>query len=331
MVPLLYQEGKKERKTTIMAHPSCSRTVRCSKTDATCSVYGHQWETTIAAGLLACRRCYLTATCPVCIAVFPDSHCRLVLCPQHRVADSIPDLEEGREARIMREQIVQASPIPRRATATQSYAPANPHRTGHRSGLHPEDQPSQSSELEEDDRYYQVRTSSSARRYQTTEGNPVIEQGNRRLVIHREPLPQPAKKKTHWVLFLGIGMLVMMLLWSGLTELSSWWTAHQLDSTYGYPRTFQTDERVGFGDSQTPTHFIALNLNGQTEVIVCPASDCRKAVVYLGPRLFGDGVASVPVTLSFQPGIHAGSLDMVVHVGNQQVLFLNDGTQFKLQ
>ena len=74
-----------------------------------------------------------------------------------------------------------------------------------------------------------------------------------------------------------------------------------------------------------PTHFIAINLNGQTEVIVCPASNCTKAVVYLGPRLFGDNSASVPVTVSFQ------SRNMIMHVGDQQIIFVNTGTQFKLQ
>ncbi len=230
-----------------------------------------------------------------------------------------------------REQIAHHSPVPRRATATQSYVPANPHRAGHSSGIHPEDQPYQSTELEEDERYYQVRQPTSARHYQTTEGNQVIQQGNRRLVIHKEPLPPPAKKKGYWLLFLGLGMLVMVLVWFGLTVLATWWNTHQLDSTYGFPRTYQTDEQVGFADSQTPTHFIALNLNGQTEVIVCPASDCRKAIVYLGPKLFGDGAASIPVTLSFQDVAHNGKLNMIVHVGDQQIIFLNDGTQFKLQ
>ena len=45
----------------------------------------------------------------------------------------------------MREQV--ANPIPRRATATQSYVPANPHKAGHYSGFHPEDAPYQSTDI----------------------------------------------------------------------------------------------------------------------------------------------------------------------------------------
>ncbi len=222
----------------------------------------------------------------------------------------------------MREQIANHSPVPRRATATQSYVPANPHKGGHYSGIHPEDQPYQSTDIEDDDSYYQVRQPTSARRYQTTEGNEVIQQGNKRLIIHKKP---PPKKKTHWMLFLGLGMVVAVFVFIGLSQLSTWWSNHQLDATYGNPRTAQYDQRVGFGDDQTPTHFIAINLNGQTETIVCPASNCTKAVVYLGPRLFGNNAALVPVTLTFD------SKNMIMHVGDQEIIFINTGTQFKLQ
>lgn len=227
----------------------------------------------------------------------------------------------------MREQIANRSPVPRRAG---QYPAAVPRRAGYQSGSRPEDQPYQSTELEDDDRYYQVRSSSSAIRYQTTEGNQVIQQGNRRIIIHHEPLPRK-KRQLHWLVYLGAGMLVMAGVWYGLTQLSLWWNNHQLASEYGFPRTYQTDERVGFGDSQTPTHFIALNLNGQAEVIVCPAANCTKAVVYQVIRLFGDNAVSVPVTVSFSDTARSGKLDMIVHVGDQQIIYLNDVTQFKLQ
>jgi hypothetical protein len=239
----------------------------------------------------------------------------------------------------MREQLANHD-IPKRSTAT-GYIAANQNRAGHSMGFHPEDQPytptprKRPVEDEDDipDSYYPQRMPSSVRRYDR-QGNEFIQQGNKRLVIHREPPPQkvrPQKPRSHWLLFIGLGMVAMLGVWVGLQALGTWWTNHQLDSTYGFPRTYQTDERVGFGDTQVPTHFIALNLNGQTEVIVCPAANCAKAVVYLGPRLFGDTAASVPVTLSFQDTTHSGKLDMIVHVGDQQIIFFNVGTQFKLQ
>ena len=239
-----------------------------------------------------------------------------------------PDCEGG--TNLMREQIANRSPVPRRATATSSYLPANPHRAGHQSGLHPEDQPYQSTELEEDEQHYPRRPASSAIRYQTTEGNQVIQQGHRRLVIHQGPPPKP-KRRVHWLFFLGLGMISMFLVWLLLQSLTSWWTSYQLNTQYGFPRTYQTDERVGFGDSLIPTHFIALNLNGQIEVIVCPAGNCTRATIYPAVHLFGDNAANVPVTVSFADLSHTGRLDMIVHIGDQQVVFLNNGTQFKPQ
>src|SRR5258708_20734141 len=64
-------------------------------------------------------------------------------------------------------------------------------------------------DIEEDDRYYlPTQMPRSARRYVNTEGHEVIEQGGRRLVIHRQP---PAKRR-HWLLFVGVGMMATLVL-----------------------------------------------------------------------------------------------------------------------
>ena len=50
--------------------------------------------------------------------------------------------------------------------------------------------------------------------YTTTEGHQVIQRGNKRTVIHDEP---PPKKRSHWLLFVGIGMVaVWLLLFQGM-------------------------------------------------------------------------------------------------------------------
>jgi hypothetical protein len=88
-----------------------------------------------------------------------------------------------------------AYPVQRRATL-----PANPHYAGHGAGIHPEDQPFISTDLEEDDSYYETRPPTSARRYST--GNQqVIQRGNKRIVIHHE---QPPRRSLHWSLMLGL-------------------------------------------------------------------------------------------------------------------------------
>src|SRR5712692_2055535 len=70
--------------------------------------------------------------------------------------------------------------------------------------------------------------------------------------------------------FLVIVGLLLFLLALGITAfnaISNWWQLHTDDATYGTPRTFQTDQYVGHGDSPThPDHFIAVNLSGIVEV-----------------------------------------------------------------
>src|SRR5437867_331135 len=114
-----------------------------------------------------------------------------------------------------------AYPVQRRASM-----PANPHYSGHSAGIHPEDQPFISTDLEDDDSYYTTRQPTSARRYVDTRGNQVIQQGNRRIVIH----PAQPKKQLHWSAILGLGMLLALALWLGGSYLLAWWSNHQLDS-----------------------------------------------------------------------------------------------------
>src|SRR5437588_11032988 len=74
------------------------------------------------------------------------------------------------------------------------------------------------------------RPPTSAVRWRDTQGNQVIQQGNRRIVIHDEP---PPRRRPHWLLIFGIGMILMLLMWVGWSWLTAWWTEHQLDATYG--------------------------------------------------------------------------------------------------
>src|SRR5947209_9657251 len=83
------------------------------------------------------------------------------------------------------------------------------------------------------DSYYDTRLPTSTRRYVDTQGNQVIQQGNRRIVIHQEP---PSRKKSQWLLWLGFGMIAMLALYVGFQMLGNWRTEHQLDASYVFPR-----------------------------------------------------------------------------------------------
>ena len=190
-------------------------------------------------------------------------------------------------------------------------------------------QPVVEPEYEDDDSYYPQRMPSSARRYTTTNGQQVIQQGNRRLVIHREPPPKPSYH-FHWLFWVGIAMMVMLAGWVLLSMAGTWWTNQQNTWSYGYPRTFQTDQNVGHGTANNPTsHFVAENLHGEVIVIEIPDGDPSKSKIYIGPQLFGDNADLTPVTLSFKDVNGDGKPDMLMHVQDQTIIFLNDGTQFK--
>lgn len=179
----------------------------------------------------------------------------------------------------------------------------------------------------EEDYLEPPRSRGSAIRYVDTRGNQVIEQGNRRLVIHNAPPP----RKSHWMLTLGIGMILMLALYAGFTWVSNWWTNRQLDATYGFPRTYQVDAVVGHNNDSpvTPSHFIFLNLNGHVEIIELPAGDASKAKIYIGPTLFSDNAALVPVTGEFKDV--DGKEEMIVHIRDQEIIYVSDGTTFKLK
>jgi len=137
----------------------------------------------------------------------------------------------------------------------------------------------------------------------------------------RLPLSLPA---------LIIGMVVMAVLAMSLTSLASWWKVHQDDMQYGRPRTFQFDAVVGHNDSPAnPTHFILINLNRHVEIIELPGGDSTHARIYSGPVLFGDGQDLTPITGEVRDVNGDGKPDLIVHIQDQQLVFINDGTQFR--
>jgi hypothetical protein len=65
-------------------------------------------------------------------------------------------------------------------------------------------------------------------------------------------------------------------------------------------------------------------------IIEFPGGDPAHAKTYLGPTLLMDNSALVPITGEFKD-LGNGKIDMIVHIGDQRIIYLNDGTQFKLQ
>ena len=172
-----------------------------------------------------------------------------------------------------------------------------------------------------------VKSRTSAVRYVDTQGQQVIRRGHQQFVVHDEP---PPRRRPHWLLISGLSMLLLLLLWAELSWLTSWVVANQLNATYEYPRVFQADAVVYPGDSsEHPSHYLFLNLQGRVLIIELPHGDSSKAKVYQGPTLFDANADQIPVTGEFRSV--NGKVEMLVHIQDKVLLYLNDGTEFKPQ
>lgn len=145
-----------------------------------------------------------------------------------------------------------------------------------------------------------------------------------------------ANRRVHWLLFVGIGMIVMLVVWVLGSSLLAWASYEHDNIVYGMPRTYQTDAVVGQGgDSlQHPSHFIAINLNRQVIIVEFMAGNPAKSIDYVVPYyILGQGGNLTPVTLSFRDVTGNGKLDMIVDIHlspqDQTFVFVNDGTKFR--
>ena len=148
--------------------------------------------------------------------------------------------------------------------------------------------------------------------------------------VHPSPVSPLRRQRVHWLVYVGLSLLIMLLGWVSLSFLSQWWQVSQDDWHYGRPRTFQVDAVVGHADSPAhPSHFLALNLSRHIEIIEFPGGDATHARVYLGPTLIGEGEDLAVVTLRFKDVNGDGKPDMIVSVQDSTIIYLNENGQFR--
>ncbi len=141
----------------------------------------------------------------------------------------------------------------------------------------------------------------------------------RRRTLSRQPF---------WLLPVGLGMILMLGIVIVGSVVLGWAQTVSDDLHYGRPRTFQMDAFVGHETGSTPSHFIALNLQGQIEIIELPGGDATHARMYVGPHIYGPGADLVPVTVRFVEGVQPHHPDMLILFQNTQVVFHNAGGTF---
>jgi hypothetical protein len=257
----------------------------------------------------------------------------------------------------MREQsgVPETFPVPTRRAHADATGAAR-HTVGTSSGLHPEDRPYLTDERrpinkqpvyaeeDDDDRLYDVRVPTSARRYAapTTsaprtvmhitrhQGPPPIQRASRvQSPTSEEPQQAPIsqrKGRLHPTVYVGVAMLVMIVGWMALSSLLQWWQVQQDNWHYGMPRTFQIDADVRHGEV---SHFIVVNLHGHILVTEMQVNNLQKTKVYTGPAFSGAGTDLEPATIHFQDVNGDGYPDMIIAVGTGRYLLMNDHSGFR--
>ena len=210
---------------------------------------------------------------------------------------------------------------------------------------------------ENDEQYYPRRPHTSAVRYNqpaTPKGRPKVQAHPgqyinvppkrtatqtppvQRRTYAEEPAPKAKRRgflffrrPKHPMLYLGIGMIVMLALWNGLSYGVAWYTTWQDDLHFGRPRTAQYDVVVGHNDSLAhKTHIIVINLDAHIIIIELPGGGSSKSVIYSGPTLYGQGADLAPITLTFQDVNHNGHPEMLVHFQGSEIIYLNQNGKF---
>jgi hypothetical protein len=133
-------------------------------------------------------------------------------------------------------------------------------------------------------------------------------------------------RRLSWLVYLVLGMLcACLLLWVG-QMLLSWANTVYDDIHYGRPRTTQVDHFVGHEVGNTPSHFIATNINGQIYIVEIPGGQANNSHLLLGPHLVGEGSDLSPVFLSFVGDPQHP--DLLVTTDGIQVHFHNTGSAY---
>jgi len=149
--------------------------------------------------------------------------------------------------------------------------------------------------------------------------------------LQRPVPPARPRRRVHPLLFVGLGLVLTILLWEGISQAMRWGTNEYNTLVYGYPRTYQVDAVVGQGDNaQRPSHFVAINLHGTITIIDFPAGDPGRARVLATTNVLGPNADLAVVTLAFIDISHNGKPDMLVTIDGVESVLVNDGKTFRL-
>ncbi len=157
-----------------------------------------------------------------------------------------------------------------------------------------------------------------------------VSQSAKPYVSAAEPVAARPRSRFHPLLFLGLGMLGVLIVSTVFTAGSGWWEDTMNYLHYGNPPTYQLEAVVVHNDSAShPSHFIALNLHGHIQIIEFPGGDGSHARIYLGPQLYGTDADKAPATLKFVDVNNDGRPDMLVFFQTSWIVFINAPDVFR--
>jgi hypothetical protein len=133
------------------------------------------------------------------------------------------------------------------------------------------------------------------------------------------------------LLTLVAGVLALLAVYVLVGHLVTW-GQHVLDDVrYGSPRRVHLSGYVGHDDANSiPTQFIALNLDGQINILVLPGGDTDRLSILTGPYMVGaDGSTIVP-RLGLDDMDRDGHVDLLLTLRGETVVYLNKNGEFRL-
>ncbi len=126
-------------------------------------------------------------------------------------------------------------------------------------------------------------------------------------------------------------LLAILAVYALVGTIVDWGRVRLDDVRYGRPRTTHLEGKVGHeGNSGLPSHFIAMNLNGQVMILELVGGNPNEVRSLPGPYLFGEGNDLTPVNLSLQDIDKDGQPDLIVDVRREQIVYLNRDGAFRL-
>lgn len=150
--------------------------------------------------------------------------------------------------------------------------------------------------------------------------------GKRQMIPYERPKRRGRFPRLHPAIWVFTTLFIVV----AIIEIPRWWQGWQDNVHYGYPRVSQMDAVVGHNDSPAnPTHFIFLNLHGQVLITEIPGGDVSRTRGFKGPTLIGAGQDLLPVTGEIRN--EDGRLDLIVHIQDQAIVYINDGSTFHEQ